>query len=208
MFKEKTTFAEKFIELRNKKAEQQAVQDTSNNIHQGMVVMNQRIYEIEEKEIADGRISMHMPSEFEPLEDNLAEAKYPHFMCPQYIYSDKTTSVTMTFTFDDKTMEEDEIHELKEQLIYILSDLHPECEILDDEMLQAEELDIELFSFAKPVMDGELYQLFSLMRWNEKLLLGGFNCDMQVKDSWYPVICQMLQTIRLINKDENIGEEI
>lgn len=204
MFEEKTTLAERMIELRDKK-NQEEVLDINNDIFQEVFVIDQKIYEIEESTIADNRIKMYMPTDFGLLDEDLAESKFPNYMRPQYIYSDKTTEITMTFTFDEKDIEAEKLGELKESMINLLSDLHPEYEILEEETLQTEETEIELFGFAKSVIDGELFQVIFFMSWKGKLLLGGFSCSMDIKDEWYDILCQMLQTIRIA--DHEMGED-
>ena len=206
MFEEKTTFAEKMIELRNKKSQEQVPKNEENDINNGIVIINQKIYEIEEMELADGKIFMNFPSEFVQLNEKLAESKYPYIIRPQYIYSDESTSVNITFTIDDKTVESEEIEELKEYLIGLLTNLHPEYEIIDEEVIQEDDLTIAMFGFTKTTLDGEIYQIIFLRKLNKRLLIGGFSCNAEVKDEWYPVIYQMIQTIRPMNKDRNSGE--
>ncbi|BCJ92693.1 hypothetical protein acsn021_02620 [Anaerocolumna cellulosilytica] len=199
MFIERTTVAEKIIELRNKRNQIQERVISEDDLDNGFVVINQKVYEIEEMALAEGKFTMSMPTEFGLLDESLAESKYPNLLRPQYIYSDKTTGVNITFTIDDKKIDAEEVEELKENLICILSDLHPEYEIIDEVIIHGDDLTIATFGFIKSTLDGELYQMIFLMSLNEKLLLGGFNCNAQVKEEWYPVIHQMVQTIRPIN---------
>jgi hypothetical protein len=199
MFPEKTTVAEKIIELRNKKSQSEDRMIWDDDLDKGYVVINQKVYEIEEMALAEGKFTMSMPLEFEYLDESLAESKYPNNLRPQYIYSDKTTCVNITFTVDDKMIDAEEVEELKENLICIMSDLHPEYEIIDELIIHGDDSTIATFGFTKSTLDGEIYQMIFLMSLNEKLLLGGFNCNAQVKDEWYSVIHQMIQTIRPIN---------
>lgn len=206
MFEEKNTFAEKIIELRDKYNQGQEMIIKNNDLVDGLVVINQKVYEVEEMELVEGKLAMYMPSEFGQLDESLVESKYPNILRPQYIYSDKTTRVNITFTIDNKTIDSEEVEELKENLICLLTDLHPEYEIIDDEIIQAGDSSIATFGFTKSTLDGDIYQLLFLTSLNEKLLIGGFNCNVNVKDEWYPVLHQMIQTIRPINKDMNAGE--
>lgn len=199
MFEEKNTFAEKMIELREKKKQEQEMIISDNDIENGFVVINQKVYEVEEMKLVERKFAMFMPSEFGQLDESLVESKYPNILRPKYIYSDKTTRVNITFMIDDKTIDSEDVEELKENLICLLIDLHPEYEIIEEEIIQANESIIATFGFTKATLDGELYQMFFITSLKEKLLIGGFNCNAQVKDEWYPVIHQMIHTIRPIN---------
>lgn len=199
MFEEKNTFAEKMIELREKKKQEQEMIISDNAIENGLVVINQKVYEVEEMKLVERKFAMFMPSEFGQLDESLVESKYPNILRPKYIYSDKTTRVNITFMIDDKTMDSEDVEELKENLICLLTDLHPEYEIIEEEIIQANDSSIATFGFTKATLDGELYQMFFITSLKEKLLIGGFNCNAQVKDEWYPVIHQMIHTIRPIN---------
>ena len=199
MFEEKNTFAEKMIELREKKKQEQEMIISDNDIENGFVVINQKVYEVEEMKLVERKFAMFMPSEFGQLDESLVESKYPNILRPKYIYSDKTTRVNITFMIDDKTIDSEDVEELKENLICLLTDLHPEYEIIEEEIIQANDSSIATFGFTKATLDGELYQMFFITSLKEKLLIGGFNCNAQVKDEWYPVIHQMIHTIRPIN---------
>lgn len=196
MFGEKETFAEKIVGLIKK--EQQGIIETIDNlnIENGFIVIDYEMYELEHRELMDGICTMCMPKEFQRMEDKLAKAKYPNELRPEYIYSDKENAVDFTFTLDQRLVEATELVEIRDNILWLLVDMHPNYELEDVNVLAAEQKEIAFLSFVKPAFDGNIYQLLFFTEIKNRLLIGGFNCNEITKDQWRAVVKQMLQTLR------------
>ncbi|WP_124065065.1 hypothetical protein [Clostridium sp. E02] len=197
-----------------KKGEEQELYTMENDIQNGFIVVKYKKFDVEEKEIMDGSLSMIMPTDFELMDEELAEIKYPGEDRPDYIYSGEDTTVNLTFTMEESgQIDNDEVEEAKNILEKQIGRLYPSSKIEDSQTIQAGEKNISFFGFDVPLLDGKVYNLMFFMEYRGSLLMGAFNCSIHQKKQWKKVIFQMLMTIREKSqpvepvKEKELGEE-
>lgn len=152
--------------------------------------------EMEEREIFQGRFFMCLPKSFREMDGKPVEGKYSEMLKPELILSSEDGRVNFTFTLDDKEVEEDELEEIRDILVLEILRLYPSYEI-ETEKIMANDKQIYMFTFEKPVYDGSLYQLIYLLELDHKLLVGGFNCDSRDMEEWDWKVKKMCESIKV-----------
>jgi hypothetical protein len=195
MFKEKETTAEEIIELVRKSHVEDISGMKETDIDTGFIQIDYEMIELEQRKLLDGKISMCMPMNISQMEEEFAQHKYPLTLRPQYIFSNEELTVDFTFTLDQGIVEE-EIEDVRDDLLILLSNLHANYEVENEEVIRSDNLTIATFSFVKPTLDGEVFEYMFLTSIDGQLLIGGFNCNVLARDEWQPAVRQMLHTLR------------
>ncbi|TCO68976.1 hypothetical protein [Marinisporobacter balticus] len=194
----KKTYAEEIIKKikESKSEDSKNIYNIENDIQDGFVIVKYKKLEVEERELLDGDILMFMPTEFEIMDEELAEIKYPGEDKPDYIYTNEDTTVNLTFSIEEGEINNEEIEEVRDILAKQMQKLYPASKIEDSETLQLDEKSISYFSFDVPLLDGDLYNFMFFMEIKGELLMGTFNSSVYQKKEWKPILKQMLMTIK------------
>ncbi|WP_129599957.1 hypothetical protein [Anaerophilus nitritogenes] len=194
----KKTYAEEIIKKikESKSEDSKNIYNIKNNIQDGFVIVKYKKLEIEERELLDGEILMFIPKEFEIMDEELAEIKYPGGDKPDYIYTNEDTTVNVTFSIEEGIINNEEIEEVKDILQKQMERLYPASKIEDSETIKVGEKSISYFSFDVPLLDGDVYNFMFFMEIKGQLLMGTFNSNVYQKKEWRPIIKQMIMTIK------------
>ncbi len=171
--------------------------NVENDINKGYIIVKYQKLELEEKEVMDGKLKMCLPKNFELMPEELVSIKYPDEDGPEYIYSDESSTVNITFSLEEGEVDASEVEEIRDITIKEIKRLYPANPIEDKALLQTEVGPIGTFSFQVPLVDDESYNLMFFMALSEGLLVGGFNCNGYDKKEWQPVVMQLLTTIKI-----------
>ncbi len=191
-------FAEEII--RNKrKLDQAAAQEDfyqiENDITKGYVVVKYETLGLEEKEIIDGRLTMLLPANFGEMDPDLKAVKYPGPESPEWVYSNESGDVSITFTLENGEIKPEEVPEVRDVLAKELKRLYPSSAIEDKKTIGDKENSISLFSMDIPLIDGACYHLMFLREVREGLLIGSFDCSIDEKKQWQQIMLQILETL-------------
>ena len=195
-----TTYAEQIIK-KIKEVESGEKEDyfnVENDINKGYIIVKYQKLALEEKEVMDGKLKMCLPKNFELMPEELVSIKYPDEDGPEYIYSDESSTVNITFSLEEGEVDSSEVEEIRDITIKEIKRLYPDSPIEDKALLQTEVGTISTFSFQVPLVDDEIYNLMFFMALSEGLLVGGFNCSGYDKKEWQPVVMQLLTTIKIV----------
>lgn len=204
MDENKKTFAEEIIR-KIKEIEQDKGEDIysmENDIKNGFVVVNYEKIDVEERKLLDGSICMYMPKDFQIMDEQLAEIKYPGEDKPQYIYTNEDTTVNFTFSIEEGEIADEEIEGVRDLIADQMKRLYPASKIEDKETITVNDKSVSCFSFDVPLIDGDVYNLMFFMALKKGLLMGTFNCSVFDKKQWRTVVKQILATIRETELEE------
>jgi hypothetical protein len=194
----KRTYAEEIIkkkrEAENEKSED--IYSMENHIKNGFVVVDYNRMNVKERLLLDGSISMCIPEEFEIMNQEQVQIKYPAEDRPQYVYTNDDTTVNLTFSIEEGEIGNEEIEEVRNLLSKQMQKLYPASKIEDLEVLEVQDKIIGCFSFEVPLVDGDVYNFMFFMALKNGLLMGTFNCSVFDKKQWSPILKQMLMTVK------------
>lgn len=196
-------YAEEII--RNKrKLEQAASQAASkedlyqieNDISNGYVVVKYETLELEEKTILDGRLTMLLPTRFEEMNEDLKTVKYPGPEGPEWVYSNESGDVSITFTLEKGEIKPEEVPEVRDVLSREMKRLYPASAIEEKKTIGDGENLVSTFSMDIPLIDGDCYHLLFLRAVRDGLVIGSFDCSIKEKKQWQQIMMQILETLK------------
>lgn len=196
-------YAEEII--RNKrKLDQAASQEASkkdlyqieNDISNGYVMVKYETLELEEKTILDGRLTMLLPTRFGEMNEDLKAVKYPGPEGPEWVYSNESGDISITFTLEKGEIKPEEIPEVRDVLSREMKRLYPASAIEEKKTIGDGENLVSTFSMDIPLIDGDCYHLLFLRTVREGLVIGSFDCSIKEKKQWQQIMMQILETLK------------
>lgn len=167
-----------------------------NDITRGYVVVRYEKMELEEKTLLDGRLTMLLPAMFKEMDEELMEIKYPDPDRPEWIYSNKTGDVSMTFFLDEGEILEEEVEPVRDIIIGEMKRLYPASAVKDKKTIGNGENTVCLFSLDIPLADETCYHLMFFRAMADGLLMGTFDCSVNEKKQWQEILPQLLETMK------------
>lgn len=177
-----------------------------NDITRGYVVVKYEKMELEEKTLLNGRLTMLLPVRFEEMDEELMEIKYPDPDRPEWIYSNKTGDVSMTFFLDEGEILAEEVESVRDIIIGEMKRLYPASAVKDKKTIGKGQNAVSLFSMDIPLMDETCYHLMFFRAMADGLLMGTFDCSVNEKKQWQKILPQLLETMR--EEDREINQEL
>lgn len=172
-------------------------EDTRNqDIQKGSVFADGQELRFQEREILKGLLWMWLPDTFSPLDRELARVKYPNENRPDYIWSNPQTTVNVSLTHRQETLEPGQTGEVRDYMGQMIENLYPSGSILDKGMLQGGEHETAWMDFVTPALDTRIYNLMFFMPLKGRLLMGSCNCLAHEQEDWKGLFVQMLSSIR------------
>lgn len=172
------------------------------DITQGAVRIQETELEFDEYELIDEQLWMWVPDEFELLEQELAEMKYPDENRPDRIYSSGDGTVNISFSIKDENMQPQETEAVRDHAWRLLQERYPKSCFPDRQTAEAENCQPAWFDCILPAQDMDIYNLMFFVSVNGKFLLGSFNCPAQDMDGWKDIFLQMLETVRICDRNK------
>lgn len=187
---------EGFINLIRERQEE-AVWD----IKAGRVLVDGKNIIFREREVIKGKLWIWMPDEFGPLSKDLARLKYPNENRPDVIYTNKETTVNVTFSHKREKLKEGEEEEIRNYMKEIVKRVQTSSEMIEEGTVKTEEgCFLAWFDFVTPAIDTDIYNLMFFSSLGGRLLIGSCNCLDADREDWKVFFMQMLGTVRYCAK--------
>lgn len=191
---------EGFINLIRERQEE-AVWD----IKAGRVLVDGKNIIFREREVIKGKLWIWMPDEFGPLSKDLARLKYPNENRPDVIYTNKETTVNVTFSHKREKLKEGEEEEIRNYMKEIVKRVQTSSEMIEEGTVKTEEgCLLAWFDFVTPAIDTDIYNLMFFSSLGGRLLIGSCNCLDADREDWKVFFMQMLGTVRYCAKQEGV----
>lgn len=167
-----------------------------NDITNGYVIIKYEKSLLKEADFLEGRIKMLIPDIFAIMDEDLIRLKYPDPDRPQCIYGDNEGLMSFTMSLEEGEVEDGDIEQITNTLSRQMSRLYPSSKIEDKEMITE---DKSWFSLDIPLIDDNCCHVMFFCRVSEGLIMGTFDCSVDSKKVWKPIIRQLIETIREVN---------
>lgn len=190
---------EGFINLIRERQEE-AVWD----IKAGRVLVDGKNIIFREREVIKGKLWIWMPDEFGPLSKDLARLKYPNENRPDVIYTNKETTVNVTFSHKREKLKEGEEEEIRDYMKEVVRRVQPSSEMIEEGTVKSKEACLAWFDFVTPAIDADIYNLMFFSSLGGRLLIGSCNCLEADRGDWKELFLQMLGTARYRTKQEGV----
>lgn len=161
----------------------------------GYVIVRYEQLALKKTEIMDGKAVMLLPENLEKMPEELMAVKYPDPDRPDWILSDSSGTVTITFHLEAGELNPGEAVQVAGLLKREMGRLYPNSEIEEEPALGEEIEQVYWFSLDIPLIDDQCCHVMFFREMGEGLLMGTFDCSRDTKKQWKPILRQLLPTI-------------
>lgn len=148
-----------------------------------------------EKELIPEGLKMYVPNYFEKMPEILAKIKYPYEARPEYIYSNPSHSMSLTFKLFDTEVNEEDLPNIRDSFKNTMLMIDKSNEDLGEDIIEMSDLKLPYFEIKTSAIDSDIYNLMFLTIVKGKLVMGSFNCPVSDKDDWQKPAKAMIKTI-------------
>lgn len=162
------------------------------------IILNEgNSYKLIDKKILNGKIHFSIPSDFELMNKEVLEIKYPSSNRPTEVYTDSgTVSIAIRENINAPTTEGD----LPKVLKYFIKDLERIAGIkwYKKEMKSINQKQYCFLEFETPAIDTHIYNLMLVSNIDGHLFIVSFNCPVEIKNEWKPKGYKIINSIKLV----------
>lgn len=149
----------------------------------------------------DGAFSMLLPEHFIQMPEGAVRARYVNHYRPPVILTGPEYDENFGFhMLEDK---ESELSSLLRQMRDTIKRYVPETIFYEEGTVMPADMEGRWFEYKNFTLDEETYNMQFLIRADNKLLAGAFNCRMQFYDMWKPLVLQSLELMRCEKRGDN-----
>jgi len=170
------------------------------NIQKGYIWLGGDKLLFSEREIIKKKLWMWLPNDFELLEKELRELKYPNENRPDIIYTNDDTTINVSFSYPEKRLTDEQKNKICIATEQVMRLRYSDESILDTGAADIGENKMEYLIFVAPAMDALIYNHMYFLSLNERLLIGNCNCMMQDSEDWKELFKQMIASIRIAER--------
>lgn len=167
-------------------------QDTS----KGYIIVRYEQLALKKTEIMDGKAVMLLPENMEKMSEERMAVKYPDPDRPNWILSNSSGTVAITFHLETGELQSGEAEQITELLKGEMRRLYPASEVEEEPVLGEGRERVYWFSLDIPLIDDQCCHVMFFREMEEGLLMGTFDCSQDTKKQWKPILSQLLPTIR------------
>lgn len=165
-----------------------------NSLETGMYV-GEELLIFHEQVVNESGLQMVLPDILKPIEEDAKKLKYPMEQRPAVILSNSDASVTFTFNVLNQKVQEPELEQVRDNLGNLILSVYPHYIFTDKGAVEHEKGMCQWTEFLSPVVGGMLYSILFSVCFEEKLLIGMFNCPSEYKDDWRGIVLKVISTI-------------
>ncbi len=147
--------------------------------------------------LPNSKIRMFLPEQFIVMPDIVKDVKYPSKDAPNYIITSLSSMVNFGFNILPVFLETEDIKEMSSQFQKALHNVNPSIRIKNHEndLVTYRGNEMCWFDFKGYAIDGQNYNRMYLVRMQNNVLHGVFNCPMQYKEQWEDIVEQCFLSI-------------
>lgn len=169
--------------------------NVENNIEKGYIIVKYEKLLLEEKSLYDDKIKIILPKDFDIMNDELLNSKYPSNEELDYVYTSEDTTVNFNFSLEEGEISNEEVEEVRDVILNEFRRMYPYSKMEDIKIIEKENKKIGKFSFIANVIDGELYNKMYFIPLKIGLLILTFSCDIFQKKEWENILDDIILTI-------------
>lgn len=166
------------------------------DLQQAVLHLNGEQISFSRRILVDGKMEIVMPDNFTIMSEEDAKMKYPSERRPSIIYTNKETSINLTFNHTAYEIEPDEMEDFKDTMIAVIKRAQPAAKWLKDGVMEIDQKDVGYCMYMTPALDCNLflYQLFTELE--GKALLITFTCTDEEREDWEAIAHVMMESLK------------
>ena len=152
-------------------------------------------FELEKKQILNGKIEILLPKEFEVMSEDMMKLKYPSERRPTLVYTDKTGGINVAFNHSANKASQRQIDAFKDNLFSTFKNLYPSAEWKGTGVKEINGRKVGYLELVTPAIDTKIYNLIFFTDLDGKLLLCTFNCVDKKQKDWIEPAKQIMNSL-------------
>ncbi|SFR87210.1 hypothetical protein [Anaeromicropila populeti] len=159
-------------------------------------LIKEEFFEFKRYYFFDKKMSVMLPDKFEDLPELLVKLKYPSEQRPKIIKSNKEGGINFTFNYlEEVSIPEEEVKYITDAMKNGIKNINPAVVLGEEDIIDVDKTKLSWFEFQSHAFDGVLYNIMYCIPIQGKMMHGVFNCLIQEKDAWKPVVMQVIGSI-------------
>ncbi len=188
--------AEDIIKIINNDKKRQELQ--KNDITKGYAEVFYDNVTFERKILCNGEFSMIMPTAFDVIKSEYIALKWDTENSPEFIYTNETLDINMTFSFCSDEHIETDISKIQKSMEKNIKEINENITFIENDILETKEgLLISHFSFPLYIQKQKILEVLFLFFVNHKCTVATFHCPYSQKRDWLNITKQMILSIQL-----------
>lgn len=202
-------FDEQIIDMRNQSQRRMECAESGDrdvaggerSIDTGIRILGKWIC-FERRFLAEDTVSMMLPTNFVPMDPEIAKRKYPSEQRPETILTDDTGTVNLLMQYMDGEESDETIERFRNQIFGMMKRVNPGIREQEIGSMDAAGKKVAYVEFSNPTLDGKLYNLMFYLTVNGRPLMGSFNCQTKEMKYWRKAAIEMVQSVEVAKEAE------
>lgn len=170
----------------------------NNQIQDGFIILKEESISFQERPVSKYGFFMTLPVMFTPMQKEFVEIKYPNNNRPDYILSNPSTTINLTFAYKTYQMEPEKTEVNRDVIQELVMRGQRGGEVIESNTVTAGDIKISYFDFVTSAIDSDIYNLIFFFSLRGRMMMGAFNCLQPDQSDWKEVAIQMLESVRIL----------
>jgi hypothetical protein len=151
--------------------------------------------ELEKRLLLDDKVEILLPTDFEPMSEELLKLKYPFERRPTLVYTDETGGINVAFNHTPSKLTQPEIELFRKEFVKMLSNAHPSAKWKNTGVEEINGRKVGFLELITPAIDTDIYNLMFFTDLEGRMLLCTFNCVVKKHKIWLEPAKQMMNSL-------------
>lgn len=152
------------------------------------------------KKIIAGNLGVLIPFDFDLMDQEAKDEKYPYINQADYILSDKSTLRNISIMPLEEAVFDEEFPQFANGIFSAIRKLNPHFEIISEEISYSPL--VSYFDVFMPTLDEEIYTFMGIASLEFEVFLLTITCPKEEYELWRPLCIGILKTLTLEREDE------
>lgn len=155
-----------------------------------------------DRELLDGQISIRLPTDFIPLEEDVVRSLFPLGSRPQLVLGNEPLYFMVGFNHTQHLVPEEQIKEFPQLARGLLEKGGPQVKVVKTETIHAGGRQVAKMHFISQTLEGALYNMMFYANVDTRLLIGFVNFRYQDRRRLEPLAEEIIASYRiLVNRE-------
>lgn len=155
-----------------------------------------------ERNLLDDKISMRLPVDFEPLDEESVKLMYRFGNPPPLVMSNEPLRFTLGFNDTEHRVADNQLKEFVEVAQLMLERVGPKVSILEKDMIDCGPDRVALLAMVSQTLDAPLYNIMFYVSINGRLVMGFINFKYEDHKRLAPLAKEIIGSLRVLAEEE------
>ena len=165
-------------------------------IYTGIKILGEWIA-FEERRFIEEKISMTVPAEYKPMDEETAQIKYPMEQRPGVILTDHTGASNISINHMDQAISADELEKFRDKMASMMNRMNPGIKAQATGTEEISGNKAVYVEFTNPALDMKLYNLMFFMELDGRVLMININFPAKSMKYWKDPAFEMMRSVKI-----------